>query len=137
MSLKSFNIYWVHQARSVIVTNYSLTRILEAEYQYFTSTCMWQLLFLNNRKKEIRRLISGIKLNEHVVACISMCFTFTPGEPRREKTFLLGFRPGPTHTRLYSHRMWLDTRNFGFRLKRNCTIQEAKTKALVCVTVFA
>ena len=29
-------------------------------------------------------------------------------EPRREKTGLRGFRPGPTQTRLYSHRSRLE-----------------------------
>ena len=29
-------------------------------------------------------------------------------EPRCEKTDLLGFRPGPTQTGLYSHRRWLE-----------------------------
>ena len=28
-------------------------------------------------------------------------------EPCRKKTGLQGFRPGPTQTRLYSHRRWL------------------------------
>ena len=35
-------------------------------------------------------------------------------EPRCEKTGLRGFRPGPTQTGLYSHRRWLETRNFVF-----------------------
>ena len=30
-------------------------------------------------------------------------------EPRCEKTGLLGFRPGPTQTGLYSHKRWLET----------------------------
>ena len=29
-------------------------------------------------------------------------------EPVHEKTNNLGFRPGPTQTRLYSHRRWLE-----------------------------
>ena len=67
-------------------------------------------------------------------------------EPRRQKTGLQGFRPGPTQTGLYSHRKWLETWNFGFRKQRDCTIQVAKTKALIsfavtakliCVFVFA
>ena len=29
-------------------------------------------------------------------------------EPRCEKTSLRGFQPGPTQTRLYSHRRWLE-----------------------------
>ena len=36
-------------------------------------------------------------------------------EPRREKTSLQGFQPGPTQTGLYNQRRWLDARNFGFR----------------------
>ena len=67
-------------------------------------------------------------------------------EPRCEKTSLRGFRPGPTQTRLYSYRRWLETGNFEFRKKRDCTIHVAKTKALIsfalttkliCVFVFA
>ena len=41
-----------------------------------------------------------------------------PFEPRREKTGLRGFRPGPTQTGLYSHRRWLETFNFEFRFCR-------------------
>ena len=58
-------------------------------------------------------------------------------EPRRQKTGLRGFRPGPTQTGLCSHRRWLETRNFGFRKQRECTIRVAKTKTLICVFVFA
>ena len=67
-------------------------------------------------------------------------------EPRCEKTGLLGFRPGPTQTRLCSHRRWLQTWNFVFRKRRDCTIRVGKTKALIsfavtakliCVFVFA
>ena len=67
-------------------------------------------------------------------------------EPRRQKTGLRGFRPGPTQTGLYSHRRWLEAWNFGFRKQRDCTIRVAKTKALIsfavtakliCVFVFA
>ena len=36
---------------------------------------------------------------------IASYFSF---EPRCEKTGLRGFRPGPTQTRLYSHRRWLE-----------------------------
>ena len=36
-----------------------------------------------------------------------------------------GFWPGPTQTRLYNHWRWLEAWNFGFRRKRDCTIQEA------------
>ena len=52
-------------------------------------------------------------------------------KPRRQKTGLRGFRPGPTQTRLGNHRRWLETWNFGFRKQRHCTIQVAKTKALI------
>ena len=67
-------------------------------------------------------------------------------EPRCEKIGLRGFRPGPTQTRLYNHRRWLEAWNFGFGKKRDCAICVAKTKALIsfavtakliCVFVFA
>ena len=38
-------------------------------------------------------------------------------EPVCEKTKNLGFKPGPTQTRLYKHRRWLEAGNFGFRKK--------------------
>ena len=67
-------------------------------------------------------------------------------EPRRENSGLRGFRPGPTQIRLPSLRKWLEAWNFVFRKERYCTIQVAKTKALIsfavtakliCVFVFA
>ena len=48
-----------------------------------------------------------------------------------------GFRPGPTQTRLYSYRRWLEALNFGFRNKRDCTICVAKTKALSSFAVIS
>ena len=36
-------------------------------------------------------------------------------EPVYEKTNNLGFQRGPTQTRLYCHRRWLEAGNFGFR----------------------
>ena len=50
--------------------------------------------------------------------------------PLHEKK--LGFRPVPTQTRLYSHRRWPETGNFGFRKYRKCTIRVVKTKAPNC-----
>ena len=44
--------------------------------------------------------------------CRLLVFSF---EPMHEKTNILGFRPGPTQTGLYSHRKWLEPGNFGFR----------------------
>ena len=67
-------------------------------------------------------------------------------EPRRQKTGLRGFRPGPTQIRLRSLIKWLEAWNFVFRKWRGCTIRVAKTKALIsfavtakliCVFVFA
>ena len=55
----------------------------------------------------------------------------------RDKTNNLGFRPGPTQTDLYCHRSRLETCNFGFKKKRDCTIHVAKTKALISAFVFA
>ena len=59
-----------------------------------------------------------------------------PIEPRCEKTGLRGFRPGPTQTRLYSYRRWLEAGNFVYWKKRNCTIYVAKTKALISFAVI-
>ena len=67
-------------------------------------------------------------------------------EPRCEKIGLRGFRPGLTQIRLYNDTRWLETGNFIFRKKKDCTICVAKTKVLIsctdtaqliCVFVFA
>ena len=39
--------------------------------------------------------------------------------PGREKTGLLGFRPGLTQTGLYSHRKRLEALDFGFKKRKN------------------
>ena len=57
-------------------------------------------------------------------------------EPLLEKTCLCGFRPGQTQTGFYSHRKWLEARNFGYRRKeRNFYIYIAKTKVLAMVSL--
>ena len=38
----------------------------------------------------------------------NLCISLLIYEPRREKTGLRGFRPGPTQTRLYNHTRWLE-----------------------------
>ena len=58
-------------------------------------------------------------------------------EPRYEKTGLRGFWPGVTQTWLANHWRWLGTWNFGFRKKRDCTSQVAKTKTLISFAVTA
>ena len=45
--------------------------------------------------------------------------------------------PGLKQTEVYKHRRLLETGNFGFRKKRNCTIQVQKTKALISLAVTA
>ena len=52
-------------------------------------------------------------------------------EPRRQKTGLRGFRPGPTQTGLRNYWTWLETWNFRFRKQSGCTVRVAKTKALI------
>ena len=42
-----------------------------------------------------------------------------------------------TQTRLYSHKRWLEAGNCGFRKSRNCTIDVAKSKALISFAVTA
>ena len=67
-------------------------------------------------------------------------------EPPHEKTNNLSFRLGATQISLYSQRSKLEAWNFGFKKKRDCTFDEAKTKALIscaataqliCAFVFA
>ena len=67
-------------------------------------------------------------------------------EQGRKKTCLWDFRPGPKLNGLNSHRRWLQAYKLGFRKYRDCTIYEAKTKALInylvttqliCAFVFA
>ena len=57
-------------------------------------------------------------------------------ETPHEKTNDLGFRPGPTQIRLYSHRSRLEAGKLGLKKKRDCTICVAKTKVLICSIVF-
>ena len=51
--------------------------------------------------------------------------------PRREKTCLLGLRPGPTQTGLNGHRRRLGAWNFRLRKSTDCSFYLAKTKALI------
>ena len=51
---------------------------------------------------------SALILLENVIAIDQSDSCIKPYEPRREKTGLRGFRPGPTQTGLYSHRRWLE-----------------------------
>ena len=62
----------------------------------------------------LREKLYGV---DYLANCIDSYQQSKPAiyEPLCEKTGLRGFRPGPTQTRLYSHRRWLDARNFGFR----------------------
>ena len=64
-------------------------------------------------------------------------FSKVLNEPRCEKTGLRGFRPGLTQTRLYNHTRWLEAGHFVFRMKRDCTMYVAKTKALISFAVTA
>ena len=79
--------------------------------------------------------MDGVRRVAYYLLCVAECY---------EKTCLRGFRPGLTQTGQYSHRRWIEA--FGLRKKRDCTIDVAKTKALIscavteqltCVFVFA
>ena len=48
------------------------------------------------------------KVKYHIDIVFKMGNLVWINEPRSEKTGLWGFRPGPTQTRLYSHRRWLE-----------------------------
>ena len=58
----------------------------------------------------LKSLISFIFQNDHFVI-----FFFFAFEPRREKTGLRVFRPGPTQTGLYKLRKEIEACNFGFK----------------------
>ena len=49
-------------------------------------------------------------------------------EPSREKTSILGFRPGTIQTGLYSRISMLEACHFVYKKKRHCTIYVANTK---------
>ena len=57
-------------------------------------------------------------------------------EPHRKKTGLRGFRPGPTHTWLYSFRKKLEAQDFGFTNQSNRTIYVAKTRTMISCAVI-
>ena len=48
-----------------------------------------------------------------------------------------GFQTGPTQTKLYMHRKWLEAGNFRFKKRRDSTICVAKTKVLISCAVTA
>ena len=48
-------------------------------------------------------LVFDVSFGAVVTLCLRRVY-----EPRSEKAGLRGFRPGPTQTRLYSHRRWLE-----------------------------
>ena len=56
---------------------------------------------------------------------------FLSFEPPAWENQQFGFWPGLTQTRPYSYWKWLEDWNFVLRKKRYCTIQVAKTKALI------
>ena len=60
-----------------------------------------------------------------------------PRQLSRVTRKLRGFRTGPTQTRRYSNRRWLEASNFGFRRYGDCTIYVAKAKALISCAVSA
>ena len=61
----------------------------------------------------------SILLNTHIVFLVTRLnapvASLIMTEPRREKTGLWGFRPGPTQTGLYKLRKELEAWNFGFK----------------------
>ena len=59
---------------------------------------------------------------------IILCVVFII-EALRKKTYILGFRPGPTQNRLNNHSRWLEARNFRFTREKNRTIYVAKKDA--------
>ena len=99
------------------------------------------------RMLDVLLIADGIKDNSNIFSIVTTAvLRFCKWTPAWENT-QFGSWPGPTQTRLYSYWRWLEAWNFVFsRKKRFCTIQVAKTKALIsfavstkliCVFVFA
>ena len=59
-----------------------------------------------DKLKEISKRNSHFLTKGPCKICYALCHRLF--EPRCEKTGLWGFRPGPTHTGLYSHIRWLE-----------------------------
>ena len=79
--------------------------------------------------------IRNISCLKHLLTIFLLPWGVQWNEPRRQKTGLRGFRPGPTQIRLRRLRKWLEAWNFVFRKERDCTICVVKTKALISFTV--
>ena len=87
--------------------------------------------------KDADRITSSLDPHQTTVNCLSLEEPVETSELRHEKTGLRGFQPGPTQTRLYSHRRLQEACNFGFRKKRDCTNYVTKTKALISCAATA
>ena len=59
--------------------------------------------------------LQGKRFNHHSYFAQNLLFIYFIYEPPRGKTNNVVFGTGPTQIRLYSHRKWLETGNFGFR----------------------
>ena len=62
------------------------------------------------KSKRLHVLHLDVTDDSHVSNAVDYVEKHSSGtfEPHHEKTCLRGFRPGPTQTRLYSHRRWLE-----------------------------
>ena len=69
-----------------------LKEVLKRKYRYITYCCV-----KDSQNCDI-----------YAIYNIHCCYLFELYAPRSEKTGLRGFRPGPTQTRLYSQRRWLE-----------------------------
>ena len=65
-----------------------------------------------NVSAERRTETQLMKIRETKRKCVMVTLKIFIYEPRYEKTGLRGFGPGPTKTGLYSHRRWLEAKNF-------------------------
>ena len=70
------------------------------------SNCCFRLIFKSRDTAKEK----GLKTNMTKIfsEVFYLCGIPTTDEPRCEKTGLRGFRPGPTQSRLYSYRRWLE-----------------------------
>ena len=94
---------------------------------------IWWIRSLNKPSLYIR---SGVSIKVKYTWRLELAISTWKWAPAWENQ-QFGFWPGLTQARLYSNLRWLEAWNFLFRKKRYCTIQVAKTKALISFAVTA
>ena len=94
--------------RSVFIRSTLLHIVSLFHIFVFIQVCYTERIFING---ELRYRLGCINKNvgqDYFLSFVKNRLSQTLYEPRCEKTGLRGFRSGPTQTRLYSQRRWLE-----------------------------